>query len=146
MTTAPENQRMSLAHLRMSLVNRRMSLVNLVLVMIANVDARVTRETANLERVKTKPQKHPFMILNFDATFAKAITKASNVVAAVVMTTAPVNQRMSLVNLVLVMIANVDARVARETANHERVKTKPQKHPKMILNFDATFAKAITKA
>merc|ERR1711963_1278972 len=85
------------------------------------------------------------MILNFDATFAKAITKATDVVAAVVMT-APVNQRMSLVNLVLVMIANVDARVARETANLERVKTKPRKHPKMISNFDATFAKAITKA
>merc|ERR1712241_1319734 len=99
MTTAPENQRMSLAHLRMSLVNRRMSLVNLVLVMIANVDARVARETANHERVKTKPQKHPKMILNFDATFAKAITKASNVVAAVVMMTAPENQRMSLVHL-----------------------------------------------
>merc|ERR550534_3319386 len=139
---------MSLVHLRMSPVNRRMLLVNLVLVMIANVDARVARETANHERVKTKPQKHPKMTLNFDATFAKAITKASNVVAAVVMTTAPENQRMSLVhlrmslvNLVLVMIANVDARVARETANHERVKTKPLKHPKMISNFDATFAK-----
>merc|ERR1719166_668722 len=94
-----------------------------------------------------KPQKHPKMILNFDATFAKA--------TAVVMTTAPenqrmlladlsplVNQRMSLVNPVLVMIANVDTRVARETASLERVKTKPQKHPKMILNFDATFARA----
>merc|ERR1719412_2130402 len=99
MTTAPENQRMSLVHLRMSLVNRRMSLVNLVLVMIANVDARVARETANHERVKTKPLKHPKMILNFDATFAKAITKASDVVAAVVMTTAPENQRMLLVHL-----------------------------------------------
>merc|ERR1712117_61022 len=75
--------------------NRRMSLVNPVLVMIANVDARVAREIANLERVKTKPQKHPKMILNFDATFAKA----SNVVAAVVMMTAPENQRMSLVHL-----------------------------------------------
>merc|ERR1719412_2897175 len=83
MTTAPENQRMSLVHLRMSPVNRRMSLVNLVLVMIANVDTRVARETANHERVKTKPQKHPKMILNFDATFAKATTKATDVVAAV---------------------------------------------------------------
>jgi len=105
-----------------------MSLVNPVLVMIANVDTRVARETANLERVKTKPQKHPKMILNFDATSVKATD-----VAAVVMTTAPenqrmllvdlsplVNQRMSLVNPVLVMIANVDTRVARETANLEK--------------------------
>merc|ERR1719230_259120 len=121
MTTAPENQRMLLADLS-PLVNRRMSLVNPVLVMIANVDTRVARETANLERVKTKPLKHPKMILNFDATFARA----NNVVAAVVMTTAPenqrmllldlsplVNRRMSLVNPVLVTIANVDTRVAR---------------------------------
>merc|ERR1719464_2506761 len=78
MTTAPENQRMLLADLS-PLVNRRMSLVNLVLVMIVNVDTRVARETANLERVKMKPQKHPKMILN--ATFAKA--------TAAVMTTAP---------------------------------------------------------
>merc|ERR550534_114738 len=90
---------MLLVHLKMSLVKRRMSLVNLVLVMIANVETRVARETANPERVKTKPQKHPKMILNFDATFAKAITKASNVVAAVVMTTALENQRMLLVHL-----------------------------------------------
>merc|ERR1719230_650451 len=150
MTTAPENQRMLLADLS-PLVNRRMSLVNPVLVTIANVDTRVARGTANLERVKMKPLKHPKMILNFDATFART----TDVVTAVVMTTAPenqrmlladlsllVNQRMSLVNPVLVMIANVDTRVARETANLERVKTKPQKHPKMILNFDATFVKA----
>merc|ERR1719464_2418907 len=84
MTTAPENQRMLLADLS-PLVNRKMSLVNLVLVMIVNVDTRVAREIANHEKVETKPQKHPKMILNFDATFART----SDVVAAVVMTTAP---------------------------------------------------------
>merc|ERR1719230_1972702 len=87
MTTAPENQRMLLADLS-PLVNRRMSLVNPVLVMIANVDTRVARETANLERVKTKPLKHPKMILNFDATYAR---------------TAPENQRMLLADLSLLV-------------------------------------------
>merc|ERR1712113_333452 len=112
-----------------------------VLVMIANVGTRVARETANLERVKTKPQKHPKMILNFDATFVVMTTAPENQRMLLADLSPLVNRRMSLVNPVLVMIANVDTRVARETANLERVKTKPQKHLKMILNFDATFAK-----
>merc|ERR1719173_94673 len=72
--------------------------------------------------------------------------------AAVVMTKAPVNQRMllvhqrsrrmPLVNLVMAMIANADARVAREAENLEKMKP-PQKHQKTLLSFDETFAKAV---
>merc|ERR1712136_169696 len=164
-------------------------------------DARVTGNHAKIN-LPPKPQK---MILNFDATFVKA----SDVVAAVVMTTAPVNQRMLLVlqrrmslvsqrtvlvNLVmiakiakivenivvilmtllknlmnqklpqflvdsfekkqnelltqprslvtepknpaLVMIANVDVRVASGAANHEKVKITRLKHLKKFLHFD----------
>merc|ERR1719357_474792 len=82
MTTAPVN-------LRMSLVSQKTAPVSPAMVMIANVDARVTGNHAKIN-LPPKPQK---MILNFDATFVKA----SDVVAAVVMTTAPVNQRMLLV-------------------------------------------------
>jgi len=39
-------------------------------------------------------------------------------------------------NPVLVMIANVDVRVARVAANHEKVKMKLLKHLKMCLHFD----------
>merc|ERR1719285_1218251 len=91
MTTAPENQRMLLVHQRMSLASRRMLLVNLATAMIA--DARAAKEVASLEKM-TRLQKNPKMILSFDATLAKA----SDVVAAEVMTTAPVNQRMLLVH------------------------------------------------
>merc|ERR1719419_1936513 len=52
---------------------------------------RVTRVTEKM----ILPLKHQKMIFNFDATFVK---EASDVVAAVVMTTAPVNQKMLLVN------------------------------------------------
>merc|ERR1712136_151323 len=59
------------------------------------VNPRVARETANLARMKTPPQKHQKMILNFDATFAKA----TDVVAAVnLMATALGNQKTPLVN------------------------------------------------
>jgi len=196
MTTAPVN-------LRMSLVSQKTAPVSPAMVMIANVDARVTGNHAKIN-LPPKPQK---MILNFDATFVKA----SDVVAAVVMTTAPVNQRMLLVlqrrmslvsqrtvlvNLVmiakiakivenvkvvvilmtllknlmnqkvpqflvdsfekkqnelltqprslvtepknpaLVMIANVDVRVARGAAKNEKVKKKRLKHLKRFLHFD----------
>jgi len=196
MTTAPVN-------LRMSLVSQKTAPVSPAMVMIANVDARVTGNHAKIN-LPPKPQK---MILNFDATFVKA----SDVVAAVVMTTAPVNQRMLLVlqrrmslvsqrtvlvNLVmiakiakivenvkvvvilmtllknlmnqkvpqflvdsfekkqnelltqprslvtepknpaLVMIANVDVRVARGVAKNEKVKKKQLKHLKRFLHFD----------
>merc|ERR1719245_227072 len=139
MTTAPENQRMLLVHQRMSLASRRMLLVNLATAMIA--DARAAKEVASLEK-KTRLQKKTKMILSFDATFAKA----NDVVDAMVMMTAPANQRMPLasqkmppVNLVTMTTVN-DARVAREAANHEM--TRLQKNPKMILSFDATLAKA----
>merc|ERR1719433_2665186 len=70
------------------------------------------------------------MILNFDATFAKE----RDVVAAVVMMTAPVN-------LVMVKIAVKVARVrVRVAANLEKM-ILPPKPQKVILNFDATFAK-----
>merc|ERR1719419_582384 len=52
---------------------------------------RVTRGTEKM----ILQLKHQKMILNFDATFVK---ETSDVVAAVVMTTAPVNQKMLLVN------------------------------------------------
>merc|ERR550519_1249312 len=114
------------------------------------VNPRVARETANLEKMKTPPQKLQKMILNFDATLAKA----TDVVAAVnLMATALANQKTPLVNHVSEKAATiqnasrrmlpVNPRVARETANLEKMKTPPQKHrKKMILNFDATFAKA----
>merc|ERR1719219_1566184 len=89
------------------------------------------------------------MILNFDATFAKA----TDVVAAVnLMATALGNQKTPLLNHVSEKAATiqhasrrmlpVNPRVAREAENLEKMKTQPQKHQKMILNFDATFAKA----
>merc|ERR1719480_8336 len=109
------------------------------------VNPRVAREAANLEKMKTPPQKHQKMILNFDATFAKA----TDVVAAVnLMATALGNQKTPLVNHVSEKAATiqnvsrrmlpVNPRVARETANLEKMKTPPQKLQKMILNFDAT--------
>merc|ERR1719150_3460128 len=88
------------------------------------------------------------MILNFDATLAKA----TDVVAVNLMATALGNQKTPLVNHVSEKAATiqnasrrmlpVNPRVARESANLEKMKTPPQKHRKMILNFDATFAKA----
>merc|ERR1719333_1839661 len=133
MTTAPEHQRMS--H-----VSRRMLPVNLATATIA--DARAASEVASLEKM-TRLQKNSKMILSFDATFAKA----NDVVDAVVMMTAPANQRMPLasqkmppVNLVTMTTVN-DARVAREAANHEKM-TRLQKNPKTILSFDATLEKA----
>merc|ERR550532_3001227 len=113
------------------------------------VNPRVARETANLEKMKTPPQKLQKMILNFDATFAKA----TDVEAAVnLMATALGNQKTPLLNHVSEKAATiqnasrrmlpVNPRVARETANLAKMKTPPQKHQKMILNFDATFAKA----
>merc|ERR1719480_544733 len=113
------------------------------------VNPRVAREAANLEKMKTPPQKLQKMILNFDATFAKA----TDVEAAVnLMATALGNQKTPLLNHVsekaaTIQNANrrmlpVNPRVARETANLEKMKTPPQKLQKMILNFDATLAKA----
>merc|ERR1711953_451292 len=82
---------------------------------------------------------------NFDATFAKAA-------AVNLMATALGNQKTPLLNRVSEKAATiqnvsrrmlpVNQRVARETANLEKMKTPPQKHQKMILNFDAIFAKA----
>merc|ERR1719204_631614 len=120
MTTAPENQRMSLA-------SRRMLLVNLATAMIA--DARAASEVASLEKM-TRLQKNPKMILSFDATFAKA----NNVVDAVVMMTALASQKTVPVNLATT-IPDVEAR----TASHEKMRL-PPKHQKMILNFDGTLA------
>merc|ERR1719499_792357 len=100
-------------------VNQKILLVNLA------TARRVTRVT----EVMTLPQKHQKMILNFDATFVKK--EASDVVADVVMTTAPVNQKMLLVNL---------ATARRVTRVTEKM-ILPLKHQKMILNFDATFVK-----
>jgi len=113
------------------------------------VNPRVARESANLEKMKTPPQKHRKMILNFDATFAKA----TDVEAAVnLMATALGNQKTPLLNHVSEKAATiqhasrrmlpVNPRVAREAENLAKMKTPPQKLQKMILNFDATFAKA----
>merc|ERR1719173_108580 len=91
--------------------------------------------------MKKPPQKHQKMILNFDATFAKA----TDVEVAMVMT-ALGNQKTPLLNHVSEKAATiqhasrrmlpVNPRVAREAENLERMKTPPQKHhKKMILNF-----------
>jgi len=80
MTTAPVNQ-------KMLLVNQKIQRLPVNLA----TARRVTRVTEKM----ILPLKHQKMILNFDATFVK---EASDVVAAVVMTTAPVNQKMLLVN------------------------------------------------
>merc|ERR1719346_820429 len=114
------------------------------------VNPRVAREAANLEKMKTPPQKLQKMILNFDATLA---AKATDVVAVNLMATALGNQKTPLLNHVSEKAATiqdvsrrmlpVNPRVARETANLEKMKTPPQKlQKKMILNFDATFRKA----
>merc|ERR1719238_513361 len=106
------------------------------------VNPRVAREAANLEKMKTPPQKLQKMILNFDATFAKA----TDVEAAVnLMATALGNQKTPLLNHVSEKAATiqnasrrmlpVNPRVAREAENLEKM-TPPQKHQKMILNFD----------
>merc|ERR1719284_2361870 len=113
------------------------------------VNQKGAKETANLEKTRTLPQKHQKTILNFDVTLAKV----SDVVAAVVIATAPKNQKTPLLNPVsekAAMIQNagqrmqmspVNQKVAKETANLEKTKTLPQKHQKTILNFDATLAK-----
>merc|ERR1719323_2572942 len=85
------------------------------------------------------------MILNFDATFAKMVAAVN------LMATALGNQKTPLLNHVSEKAATiqnvsrrmlpVNPRVARETANLEKM-TPPQKLQKMILNFDATFRKA----
>merc|ERR1711912_201889 len=104
-------------------------------------------ETANLEKMKTPPQKLQKMILNFDATFAKMVA-AVNLKA-----TALGNQKTPLPNHVSAKAATiqhgslrmspVNPRVAREAESLAKMKTPPQKHQKKtILNFDATFAKA----
>merc|ERR1719433_1699278 len=113
------------------------------------VNQKVAKEAANLEKTKTLPQKHQ-KILNFDATFAKA----SDVVAVVnLIATALRNQKTRLLNRVSEKAATiqnaglrmrmspVNQRVAKENANLEKTTTLPRKHQKMILNFDATFAK-----
>merc|ERR1719357_2253613 len=100
------------------------------------VNPRVAREAANLEKMKTPPRKHQKMILNFDATFAKA----TDVEVAMVMT-ALGNQKTPLLNHVSEKAATiqnasqrmlpVNPRVAREAArkaeNLEKMKTPPQK-------------------
>merc|ERR1712198_415859 len=98
--------------------------------------------------MKTPPQKLQKMILNFDATLAKA----TDVAAVNLMATALGNQKTPLVNHVSEKAATiqhaslrmspVNPRVAREAANLEKMKTPPQKLQKMIWNFDATLAKA----
>jgi len=126
--TALANQKM------MSPVSRRMLPANLATAMIANV--RDAREVTNLEKMKRL--KIPKIFLSFDATFVEE----NDVADAVVMTTAPVNQRMSLVSqkMVPVNLATTIPDVeARKTANHEKISL-PPKHQKMILNFDATLA------
>merc|ERR1719493_613818 len=107
------------------------------------VNPRVAREAENLAKMKTPPQKHQKkMILNFDATLAKA----TDVVAANLMATALGNQKTRLLNHVSEKAATiqhgslrmspVNPRVAREAESLAKVKTPPQKHQKMILNFD----------
>merc|ERR1711953_305255 len=105
------------------------------------VNPRVAREAENLEKMKTPPQKLQKMILNFDATLAKA----TDVAAANLMATALGNQKTPLLNHVSEKAATiqhaslrmspVNPRVARGAENLEKMKTPPQKLQKMILNF-----------
>merc|ERR1719373_812004 len=132
MTTAPANQ-------RMSLVSQKMVPVNL-----ATTIPDEARKTANHEKIRLPP-KHQKMILNFDATLA---ANATDVEDAVVMMTAPANQKMPLasqkmppVTLVTMTTVN-DAKVAREAASHEKMTRKRRKKQKIFLSSDATFAKA----
>merc|ERR1719333_648175 len=117
----------------MSHVSRRMLPVNLATATIA--DARAASEVASLEKM-TRLQKNPKMILSFDATFAKA-----NDADAVVMMTAPANQRMPLASqkMLPVNLATTILDVEARTASHEKMRL-PPKHQKMILNFDGTLA------
>merc|ERR1719285_1134588 len=125
----------------MSHVSQRMLPANLATAMIA--DVRDAREAANLEKMikRLKIQK---MILNFDVTFAEE----NDVVDAVVMTTAPENQRMLLVHqrmslvsqkMLPVNLATTIPDVEARTASHQKMRL-PPKHQKMILNFDGTLA------
>merc|ERR1719394_800406 len=133
MATAPANQ-------RISLVSQKMVPVNLATT-IPDVEAR---KTANHEKIRLPP-KHQKMILNFDATLA---ANATDVEDAVVMMTAPANQKMPLasqkippVNLVTMTTVN-DAKVAREAASHEKMTRKRRKKQKIFLSSDAIFVKA----
>merc|ERR550517_344599 len=129
-------------------VNQRILPVNLVMVKtavrVAKARVRVAKVAANLEKMKMQPPKPQKMNLNFDATLAKVS------VAAVVMTTAPVNQRILPVSLVMVKtavrVARARVRVAKVAANLEKIKMQPPKPQKMNLNFDATFAKVSVAA
>merc|ERR1719284_1746029 len=86
-----------------------------------------------------------------DATLA---AKATDVVAVNLMATALGNQKTPLLNHVSEKAATiqnasrrmlpVNPRVAREAENLAKMKTPPQKHQKMILNFDATLAAKAT--
>merc|ERR1712117_573777 len=73
------------------------------------VNPRVAREAESLAKMKTPPQKHQKkMILNFDATFAKA----TDVVAAVnLMATTLGNQKTPLVNHVSEKAAAIQQRM-----------------------------------
>merc|ERR1712117_301924 len=88
---------------------------------------RVAREAENLEKMKTPPQKHQKkMILNFDATFAKAA-------AVNLMATALGNQKTPLLNHVSEKAATiqnasqrmlpVNPRVVLEAENLAKMKT-----------------------
>merc|ERR1712141_496609 len=68
---------------------------------------RVAREAENLEKMKTPPQKLRKMILNFDATLAKA----TDVAAANLMATALGNQKTPLLNHVSEKAAAIQQRM-----------------------------------
>jgi len=121
MTTAPVNQ-------KMLLVNQKIQRLPVNLA----TARRVTRVTEKM----ILPLKHQKMTLNFDATFVK---EASDVVAAEVMTTAPVNQKIQrfLVNQKIQRLP-VNLVTARRVTEKMIL---PLKHQKTILNFDATFVK-----
>merc|ERR1712198_560600 len=80
--------------------------------------------------------------------------KATDAMAVNLMATALGNQKTPLVNHVSEKAATtqnasrrmspVNPRVARWAENHAKMKTPPQKHQKMILNFDATLAAKAT--
>merc|ERR1719436_2030641 len=130
MATALGNQKTPL----LNHVSEKAATIQHASLRMSPVNPRVAREAENLEKMKTPPQKLQKMILNFDATLAKA----TDVAAANLMATALGNQKTPLPNHVSgkaatiqhasLRMSPVNPRVAREVENLEKMKTPPQKH------------------
>merc|ERR1719204_1461923 len=117
--TAPVNQRMLLVLQRMSLVSQRTLLVNLVMIAKIAENVKVVVILMTLLMNQKLPQ---FLVDSFEKKKSEELTQPRSLV------TEPKNPA-------LVMIANVDVKVARGAANHEKVKMTRHKHLR-FLHFD----------